>query len=218
LYLIIGLSLLLPRVPVAGTFFRIINTMIHESAHALAALLTSGEVLRLDLKNDTSGSALTQSSSWFGRFVTAVSGYPASSASAWLLFFLIKSGHYDWILFGLFSLALINLLLWVRNPFGILWLIIFMMLTAGVFYWAPLFWHKLLAVFCAGVVLFDSVVAAYTVFILSIKKPKQSGDAANLARITSVPAVVWGLFFFAQSSVFAWLTSALFIEWKVLFN
>jgi hypothetical protein len=185
----------LPRVPVAGIFFRIVNTMIHESGHALAALLTSGEVVRLDLQHDTSGSALTKSSSWFSRFFTSLAGYPVSSTAAFLLFYFISIEKYDWILFGLFSLALVNLLLWVRNGFGIVWLTVFMILTTVVFFYTPIFWHKALAIFYSGVVLFDSVASAFIILTLSIKKSKQSGDAKNLADATHIPAFFWGVFF-----------------------
>jgi hypothetical protein len=210
LYILIALSLLLPRIPVIGIFFRIVNTMLHESGHALAALLTSGEVLRLDLQHDTSGSALTRSSSWVSRFLTALAGYPVSSVSAWLLFYLVKLERFDWLLFALFSVALINLLLWVRNWFGIVWLIVFMLLTGAVFFYAPPFYHKALAIFCAGVVLFDSVASAFIIFVLSIKSPKQAGDAKNLADATHIPAFFWGLLFLAQALWFAYLVADMF--------
>jgi len=212
LYGLIALSLLLPRIPVIGIFFRIVNTMIHESGHAIAALLTSGEVVRLDLEHDTSGSALTKSTSWVSRFLTSLAGYPFSSACAWLLFYFVKLQKFDWILFALFSVALINLLLWVRNWFGIIWLMLFMLLTALVFFYTPPFYHKALAIFCSGVVLFDSVASAFIIFVLSIKSAKQSGDARNLADATHIPAFFWGLLFLTQSLWFAYWVADMFLD------
>jgi hypothetical protein len=184
--------------------------MIHESGHALAALLTSGEVIRLDLQHDTSGSALTRSSSWVSRFLTSLAGYPVSSVSAWLLCYLVHLEKFDFILFALFTVALINLLLWVRNGFGIAWLVMFMLLTGAVFFYTPPFYHKALAIFCAGVVLFDSVASAFIIFVLSIKSAKQSGDAKNLADATHIPAFFWGLLFLTQALWFAYWVADMF--------
>ncbi len=211
LYAFTALSLLLPRIPVAGKFFRIVNTMIHESGHALAALLTNGNVLRIDLLQDTSGSAVTQSGSAFSRFITSVSGYLVSSVSAWLLFKAIWAGEVQLVLFILFSIALVNLFFWVRNAFGIFWLLAFMASLWAIWQYANFFWQKAFVIFCSGVVLFDSVASAFILLYLSIKFPKQAGDAKNLATQTSIPAFFWALLFLIQALFFAYLVAEMYV-------
>lgn len=212
LFFALVLALMLPRVPVVGIFFRLVNTMIHESAHALAALLSNGTVVHIDYQSDTSGTVLTRATSKWSQFIITLVGYPASSAAAALLIYLIKNKWFEGVLFGLFVVALVNLLLWVRNAFGIAWLITFILLTAGIFFYAPLFWRKMLAIFCSGVVLFDSVVSAYVLLIISIKNPRRAGDAHNLAVITGIPAVVWALLFLGCALFFAGLSALFFVD------
>lgn len=185
--------------------------MIHETGHALAALLTNGNVLRIDLLQDTSGTAVTQSGSALSRFITSISGYIVSSVSAWLLFKAIWAGEVQIVLFTLFCVALVNLFFWVRNAFGIVWLLAFMASLWTIWQYANFFWQKAFVIFCSGVVLFDSVASAFILLYLSIKFPKQAGDAKNLAAQTSIPAFFWALLFLIQALYFAYLVAEMYI-------
>lgn len=211
LYVLTMLSLVLPRIPVIGVFFRIVNTMIHETGHAVAALFTSGEVLNIDLFHDTSGAATTKSKSAVSRFIISIAGYFVSSIAAWLLFKAIWLNHINWVLFALLCIALVNLLFWVRNAFGILWLFLFQVLIFVVWRYADVFWQKAFVIFCSGVVLFDSVASAWVILYLSIKFPKQSGDAKNLADQTGIPAFFWALIFLVQALYFAYLVAEMYL-------
>jgi hypothetical protein len=211
LYVLTMLSLVLPRIPVIGVFFRIVNTMIHETGHAVAALFTSGEVLNIDLFHDTSGAATTKSKSAVSRFIISIAGYFVSSIVAWLLFKAIWLNHINWVLFALLCIALVNLLFWVRNAFGILWLFLFQVLIFVVWRYADVFWQKAFVIFCSGVVLFDSVASAWVILYLSIKFPKQAGDAKNLADQTGIPAFFWALIFLLQALYFAYLVAEMYL-------
>ena len=48
-YYLLVVAFLLPKVPVVGKFFNIINTLIHELGHALMALLFEGKVVRIEI-------------------------------------------------------------------------------------------------------------------------------------------------------------------------
>jgi tellurite resistance protein TehA-like permease len=48
IYWFAGLALVLPRIPVIGKWFNIINTAIHELGHALMALILEGNVKKLN--------------------------------------------------------------------------------------------------------------------------------------------------------------------------
>ena len=61
-YLFIILALLLPRVPVVGKWFNVINTIVHETGHALMALLMEGKVHKIEIFQDSSGATTTQCS------------------------------------------------------------------------------------------------------------------------------------------------------------
>ena len=97
-YIVIGLvvvSFLLPRIPVVGKFFNIINTGLHEFGHALMALLTGGSVERIELFKDTSGTTTTKSENGFSAFWVSLAGYPFAASVAWLAFYLIFQGAAD---------------------------------------------------------------------------------------------------------------------------
>lgn len=204
-------ALILSRIPVIGKFFRSTNTLIHESGHALVTLLTSGNVLSIDLNSDTSGAATTQSKYWLFKILIALAGYVFSSAVAFLLFYLISKSKFIWVFYIFCLFALINLLFWVRNAYGIFWLLIFSGILGVVYYYQIPNYMYATAVFFSAVVLFESVFSAATVCWISLNEPSNSGDASNLKDFTYIPAPLWGMFFLAQALYFAYLTVQLFI-------
>ncbi|WP_394219040.1 M50 family metallopeptidase [Halobacillus trueperi] len=201
------LALLLTQLPVVGKYFAILNTMIHESGHSLMALITGGEVRRISLLPNTSGFALTGHTSWIGQVLTSMAGYFFASFFAFVFFFLISRGQYNWMIYILMAFLAINLLFWVRNVYGLFWILTF---GAG-FLWLLRTGHEQVVqyvlLFLASLVLVESVTSAFEVMWISFVSPGQAGDAANLARATKfIPAPLWGLAFFVQSLYFALLS------------
>lgn len=205
-------ALLLTRIPYAGPFFRVINTMVHESAHALMALLSSGQVQHIELFHDTSGLAVTKLKNRFSGILVSLAGYVAASATASLLFYLLTLGREQWILYLLCGLCALNLLFWVRNLYGILYVIALGAACACAAWYAVPLLSKCLAVLLASLLLSESVFSTWTVFYLSISRPRESGDAYQLQQLTYIPAFFWGLFFFLQSLFFLYLVIALFFD------
>ncbi|RDY71015.1 M50 family peptidase [Halobacillus trueperi] len=201
------LALLLTQLPVVGKYFAILNTMIHESGHSLMALITGGEVRRISLLPNTSGFALTGHTSWIGQVLTSMAGYVFASFFAFVFFFLISRGQYKWMIYILMAFLAINLLFWVRNVYGLFWILTF---GAG-FLWLLRTGHEQVVqyvlLFLASLVLVESVTSAFEVMWISFVSPGQAGDAANLAKATAfIPAPLWGLAFFVQALYFALLS------------
>ena len=203
LLLILLASIVLTRIPFIGQVLQVINTMIHESGHALMALLTQGQVYSISLFANTEGATMTGTTSWIGRVLVSASGYVFSSAAAFLFLLLLKKGKHHWILWVLIAFAAVNLLLWVRNLYGILWLIGFLaflivLLRSGS---GPFLEYSILLI--AGILLVESVSSAFQIMWLSFASSSAAGDATNLARATYIPACLWGIGFFAQSLYFS---------------
>lgn len=196
-YIILIVSIILTRTPFVGKYFRIVNTMIHESGHALVALITSAQVLQINLFTDTSGSAVTKSSNWFSKFFTSLAGYPSSAMAALLFFYLIKQHHYNYIIYGLGALAVINLIFFVRNAYGIFWLVTFIIISGVLIYFNDDFSLFSVSVFFSFIVLTDALISVIHLFIICFKTPDKSGDAKNLATLTFIPALIWTLLFLA---------------------
>ncbi len=194
-YLILIIALLLPRIPVLGKYFKSVNTLIHEAGHAFATLLLSGEVISVNLFADTSGNTLTKSKNKFSQVIISLTGYTFSSFMALLFMFLVHKQLYPYILFIVTSIALLLMILSIKNAYGLFWAGTFITLNLLTLYFNNEITLFALSLFYTFIILSDSVISAIIVLILSIRQPKKAGDTTNLHKTTGIPAVIWGLFF-----------------------
>ena len=188
-------SLLLPRIPVVGKFFNIINTGLHEFGHALMALLLDGEVHKIELFKDTSGSTVTQTKHKAAAFLISLAGYPFAASVGWFSFYLVKHGAATGLVIGLTVLFVIMLLFWIRNWYGALWVVLFTGITALLLFLDDAQYAEYVAMFYAVMILTESVVSSVVLLVLSFKDSSKAGDATNLANLTHVPAAIWSLLF-----------------------
>ncbi len=194
------IALLLPRIPVVGKFFNIINTGLHELGHALVALLLDGEVHKIELFNDTSGTTVTQTSRKWQAVLVSLAGYPFAASVAWLAFYLVMKGAATGLVIGLSVLFLIMLVLWIRNVYGALWVLLFCAINGFLIYYGNEDYIHYTAMFYAVMILTESLVSSLVLVVLSFKNPSQAGDATNLAKVTHVPAAIWSLMFLAYTA------------------
>jgi len=197
-------GIVLTRIPVLGVYLRVVNTAVHEVGHALTALILQGEVYRIELFSDTSGTATTRSKNKFTAFLVSLSGYMFSSVIAYVLFLLIHDSAEYFILWGLIILFALILILYVRNTFGIIWLLGFIALNGWFLYLEKDVLVRYAACCYAIVVLVDSVLSAGVVFYASITQPSKSGDCYNLQKNAFLPAFFWGLIFVSFAGFMAW--------------
>jgi hypothetical protein len=69
---------------------RLFVTFIHESSHALVAVLTGGSVQSLTISMDTSGVVYSAPSSTIGALLTSSAGYLGTTAFGVLMRYLIR--------------------------------------------------------------------------------------------------------------------------------
>lgn len=192
-YLIVVVSLIITRLPFFGVFFRTVNTLLHESGHAIGAMVTSGEVVKIDLNKDTSGVAQTKSKGRAGAFITSFAGYPFAALASSTILVMSISGHHKLAALILLSFALLNLMLFVRNMFGIIWLLLFSaLISAGVWYVDDLI-LRLLILFVSMIAFTETLASSLIITYLSFSKPRQAGDMANMQKTTGIPAVFWAI-------------------------
>ncbi|WP_342564493.1 M50 family metallopeptidase [Paenibacillus sp. FSL R7-0345] len=205
-------SALLTRLIPFSSMFRNLDTMFHEFGHALVTLLLSGQVLRIELYADHSGVTYSAVEAGLRPVLVSLSGYPLASLSALLLFYLYARGRERWGLLLSSLVALIMLVLYVRGGFGMLWLGGFIVLNLALLY----FWPKAVKyyyLFLAFLTLEESVMSTLFLLSASLLTPSRAGDAANLAGLTFLPAVVWASLFFLFSLICAkWSLGCFF--WK----
>jgi hypothetical protein len=200
--LFIALAILLIQLPIAGNYIRVLNTVIHESGHALIALF-AGHLEKIILMSNSEGVTYGPQSGRLEGIVSSMAGYFCSSLMGLISFWLIRKEKYTVLIDLLLGIIFINLIFWVRNLFGIIWLVVFalgflMLLIKGKQNWI---YHFLLLI--ASILLVDSIKSSIEIFAMSLVHPMAAGDAANLFFLTMVvPVQAWGGFFLIQSIVF----------------
>jgi hypothetical protein len=197
IYWFAGLALVLPRIPVIGKWFNLINTAIHEFGHALMALILEGSVKKIELFNDASGTTTTSTKTKFGSFLVAIIGYPFSSAVSLFIFYMLHVGYYKGFLIGISVLFFFMLLLWVRNIYGAIWMIAFCGINGYLIYLNNAHYIQIATLLYAVFIAVDALFSALIVLFLSVKQKDKAGDATLLQKITGIPTVIWGILFAA---------------------
>lgn len=198
-FLFIGLAFIVIQIPIIGDYFRIINTLIHESGHAFMALF-GGNVESISLYMNADGVTHGTQSIWIVDFITCAAGYTIASLIAYVSFWLIKKKKHILFIDMLLGIIVVNLILWVRNPYGLFWLASFGILFLALLIKGSKKVIHNLVLLIASVLLVESVSTAYDIFIISMIQPHAAGDATNLSQLTAfIPAQVWGGFFFVQA-------------------
>ena len=195
IYWFAGLALVLPRIPVIGKWFNLINTAIHELGHALMALILEGSVKKIELFNDASGATTTSTKTKFGGFLVAIIGYPFSSIVSYFIFYLLSVGYDKGFIIGISIVFFFMLLLWVRNIYGAIWILVFCGVNGYLVYVNQTHYIKIAALLYAVFIAVDAVFSALTVLYLSIKQKDKAGDATLLKKHTGIPAFIWGMLF-----------------------
>jgi len=194
-YLILVFTLIITRIPIIGKYFRVVDTMIHETAHALMAVFTSGKVISINLFADTSGSTLTKSPNKLSQVLVALAGYPIASIIALLMMYLVKTGNNLLIIFILVSVAISGMILFIRNGYGLVWAGTFCVLNFMIIYFNNQLVIKSISIFYTLIILTDSIISPLYLLFLSVTQPAKAGDATNLQKTTYIPAVIWALLF-----------------------
>ncbi|WP_413309605.1 M50 family metallopeptidase [Bacillus sp. 1P10SD] len=203
-FLFLLLAFLLIHVPLFGNYIKIINTLIHESGHALIALF-GGKVERISLFMNAEGVTYSSQSTWIGSFVTSLAGYIFASFMAFLSFLLIGKNKHTILIDILLGFVFLNLIFWVRNPYGIFWLCSFAVGFLFLLIKGSQNVREYSLLLIASILLVDSVKSAFEILYLSFLQPPVAGDAANLARLTVIiPPQIWGIFFFLQAIWFCY--------------
>jgi hypothetical protein len=205
-YILLLTAIFLTRIPVLGKYFRSVNTLVHEAGHAFVTLALSGEVIAVNLFADTSGTTVTKAKGKFAQALIALAGYPLSALTGWLCLFLLYKGYNLYVLFILTSIALIIMILSLRNMYGLFWAGTFVVLNLLLIYFNNNSIIYVFAAFYSVIIFSDAIISSFVLLVLSIKQPKKAGDATNLNKITKIPAVIWALLLLAFTLFISWLS------------
>lgn len=199
------LAFLAGRIPYIGKYLRVFHTLFHEGGHVLAAWISGGEVLRIELFQDTSGTTISKSNNKRSMVFVSLAGYIFASFTAFLFVLLLSMGQEKILHFIILGLSILLLFKGVKNTFGIFWIILLLAVYFAILWFYPAKSWMLVYAF-TGLLLYESLFSAFQIMLVSAVKPSNAGDTTNLARITSLPALIWGIIFFSQAVLFSYLS------------
>ncbi|MGD7733835.1 M50 family metallopeptidase [Propionibacteriaceae bacterium G57] len=170
---------------------RMLVTIVHEAGHALVATLTGRSLSGIRLHSDTSGLTVTRGRpTGPGMVATLTAGYTAPGIVGLAAALVLASGHAVGLLWAWVA-ALAVMLLFIRNFYGLLVMVVVGgLIGAATWYLDPLS-QSWLAYLLTWLLLLSAPRPAVEV----IRRPSSTSDAAQLARITRVPATMWNLYF-----------------------
>jgi hypothetical protein len=183
-------------VVVAWPQVRLGVTVVHEAGHAVVAVLVGRRLSAIRLHSDTSGLTVSRGKPRGpGMVAMLAAGYLAPALLGLLAAYLLAEGRGVALLWFL-VLLLAGLLVWVRNGYGLL---VVLVLGGGLF---ALTWR--------GSAQAQSVTAYLVTWLLLLAAPRplvellgrgrsRTSDPAQLATLTHVPAVVWTLLLLAAN-------------------
>jgi hypothetical protein len=191
---LIGSALLTRWIPFSS-FFRSLDTMIHEFGHAVVTLALSGKVMYIVLNADHSGVTYSSVTNNWSIIPIALAGYIAASLFAVFLFKMQSIGKQGLGLQVMTLLAVISLLVFVRNGYGMIWLIGFIALNIVMLVVVPRWLRDGYYLLLAFLTLEESVMGPISLILYAWNNPASAGDAANLGIITPIPAIIWAILF-----------------------
>jgi hypothetical protein len=92
-------------------------------------------------------------------------------------------------------IAVLALVLFVRNGYGMGWLGGFIALNIVMLAFAPKWLHNGYYLLIAFLSLEESVFGPFSLTLMAWANPRAAGDATNLALHSPIPAVGWSIFF-----------------------
>lgn len=199
LLLAVAVSVVLWFIPFADIVtypFRLFVTFIHEGGHALATILTGGEVRGLQVSPDGSGLVYSAGGGRLAGLLVASAGYLGAMAYGAGLLVLVRravAARATLFVTAAYVLALAILFGW-RNAFTVAAGTLIALGLAAVARWAA----PKVASFLVGFLAVQCIVAALldlrTLLFLSRPfGPDVHTDAENMARYTGIPAIIWAL-------------------------
>jgi Peptidase M50B-like len=170
---------------------RNVITIVHEAGHALVALLAGRRLAGIRLHSDTSGLTLTRGKPYGpGMVCTGLAGYIAPSLLGLGFAALLEAGRVTALLVAC-AVLLVGVLLWVRNAFGVLSVLVTGAVLVAVSKWAPDEVQAPFAHLVTWFLLLGGIRSVGDLQRLRRQGRARDSDADQLARLTGAPGLFW---------------------------
>jgi hypothetical protein len=170
--------------------------LLHELSHGVAALLTGGEILSIEISELIGGSCQYRGGN---QLVVASAGYLGSLLWGGVILVIASRTKYSREL-GTFiaSVMIIATLLWIRNTFGVLFTVGSAILLFGLCRFLPSWMVRTTLQFlgtasCLYVIvdIYEDLIRGY--FVDVVRGNQGISDAEMLYSLTGIPALFWGI-------------------------
>lgn len=212
----LGLWVVAMFVPIVGYVnypLQLFATFIHESSHALAAVITGNTVTSLTVSPDTSGAVWSSSGGISSLFISSA-GYLGATAFGTILLAWIRFGrsprtalYFSGSLVGLMTIAF-GLILPFYNflenvtfgsvAFTVASGVVIAAILFAVARYAPIKWAHFALAFLSVQCLLNAFFSLKDLFFISAMSNQQT-DAANMAAATGIPGLFWVILWVAIS-------------------
>jgi len=190
-WLILFSALIISQIPLVSIPFKWLESYFHEISHGLAALVTGGSIVRIQLFPNGAGLCTTRGGM---TFLISFMGY--AGAALWGMgIYFVASMHQRiaQILSGVIALLLVTtLVFWARD---ILTFIIIAVLLAVVllkFKYSKLSYLQLSLQITGALILLNSVKSPWY-----LVDGRNFGDGAALSQLTGIPELLWVILWFS---------------------
>lgn len=191
---------------------KIFTVFLHELGHSLMAFIFGYGIQSFNVNYNESGYVLAQSKGWFSSFMIANGGYLGSILFALLILSLKNTAFKNYILGGLaivflgitikfsgFSFALLYAII-----FAVFVIILYMLGNEKVNDWVI----DIMGIAAVSYAIYDTFVDTillqinrYLGIIAGWGDKQPMTDAVQLANMTRIPAIVWGIIWLAVSLI-----------------
>ncbi len=195
-WLLLVAAIIIRQLPLVSIPFNWLESYFHEMSHGIAALITGGSILKIELFTNGAGLCTTQGG-W--RFFISFMGYAGATFWGWGIY-LLASAHQriaQGFAIFIFLLIISSIIFWVRD----LLTLFILLVLAGMFLltirsFSGIRENKKSS---KGLVYLQKTLQLFGLLILlnSLFSPfylldgRHVGDGAALSSITLIPEVVW---------------------------
>ncbi len=179
-----------------GMWLNTLNTFFHESFHALVSLILGNKVKEIVIEKTTEGSCISVSKSKLRTFFSSLAGYIGCSLIPLLFVFCISKDISYYTILIITTYSFFILLFFIRNTYALVWTVCFSCINLALVLLPTSTYLKNIVLFTySTIILIENTKSCFILLYLSLTKPKKSGDCTILAKITKIPAFIWGLVF-----------------------
>lgn len=187
-------ALIVTQIPFLKAYFSLCNTLCHE----VIRLVLEGKLAKkITLPNNQSEQIGNYENSRFKHTLITYAVFTGESLATIGLFYLVSNQNYESILYLFIGLMIVSVLLWIRNFYGIIWALSFVVLLAVPVYFSYDIVIMHISIFLSAFLLIQSIMNGFQICRKSLLQRHTASGI--LAKVKIFPVMMVGVILFGQS-------------------